>query len=391
MTPNKRTLLTIFLTILLVVSSFGTGYLIRDLFDPMAEQGEEFGVYWEMRKIIGRDFLGDMPSTQALAYAAIRGSLGELGDPYTVFIEPVVRDHEREFITGNYVGVGAHLYRSEESGDIILEPTPNNPAEKAGILWGDILTAVDGTIIPPDMDLTEIVEMIKGEKGTAVVLTVIHPDESNPADIEVIRDTILIPSVTWRILEEDEKIGYIQLTRFSGESADEMETAVIELQDAGVEKIIIDLRSNGGGLVDAAVSIADHFIDDGVLLYRQDRSQHERQYNADDKTIAPEIPLAILVDGNTASASEILAGALQDHERAVLIGTGKTFGKGSVQLVYDLSDGSSIHVTAAKWFTPNMNPINKVGLEPDILVEGVEDEGENGRDEVLERAIEYLR
>jgi carboxyl-terminal processing protease len=389
MTTQKRNLLTLFFIILLTVSAFGTGYLVSNIVNP-ASADDGLTVYREAMEIIDREFIGEIPSQQVMAYAAIRGSMGQLDDPYTVFIEPIARDHEREVMTGNFGGIGAYLSRPEEGGPIVLEPMRNNPAEKAGILSGDELVAVDGTPITDEMETSEVVELIKGEKGTAVILSVIHPDESEPTDVEIIRNEILIPSVAWRVLENEPTIGYIQLTRFSGESADEMKTAVIELQDAGVEKIIIDLRGNGGGLVDAAVAIADHFVSDGTILHRKDRSENERNYNAHAETIAPDIPLVILVDGNTASASEILAGALHDYERATLIGASKTFGKGSVQLVYDLSDGSSVHVTSAKWFTPDYNPIDKVGLDPDILVEITVDGAENGRDEVLERAIAYL-
>jgi carboxyl-terminal processing protease len=227
--------------------------------------------------------------------------------------------------------------------------------------------------------------------GTEVTLTVLHPGAAEPVEVIIERGDILLPSVAHSLLAEDETIGYIQLTRFSGESSNEVEKAILDLQTRGADKLILDLRTNGGGLLEAAVDVTDHFLDGGPIMYQQVKGEDERVYNATSETVAPDIPLVVLVDGGTASSAEIVAGALQDRDRALLVGSAPTFGKGSVQLVYDLSDGSSVHVTASRWFTPNRHKIDQLGLQPDVLVEITQEAIDNGRDEVLNRAIEILQ
>ena len=314
-----------------------------------------------------------------------------LGDPYTFFVEPIDREIERQSLQGTFGGIGATVTRPEEGGPIYLEPIPGNPAEAAGILSGDELLAVDGVEITPEFTVQEVVERVRGEKGTQVVLTVLHPDETEPVDITVERGDILIPSVSYRLLRENDKVGYIQLSRFSGESANEIETAVLDLQSQGATQLILDLRGNGGGLLDAAVAVADHFLTDGPILYQQSRGEDERVYEASRDTLAPDIPIMVLVDGGSASSSEILAGALQDRGRALLVGSSPTFGKGSVQLVYDLSDGSSVHVTSSRWYTPDHHQLDQQGLQPDILVTVTQEDIDNGRDAVLNQALVELQ
>lgn len=395
MNHRVRNILTMLLLFVLAGSAFIAGYFTNDFVElrrggtVVREQGE-FALFWEAWQLLEGNFIGDLPTTKEMTYSAIRGVVSSLNDPYTVFIEPIVRVQEREQLQGSFGGIGAYLSRPEDSGDVFLDPIPGNPAEKAGILSGDQLLAVDGVAITAEIAIAEIVEMVKGEKGTTVVLTVLHPDESEPVDIEIVRDDILIPSVTYRLLPEDNSIGYIQLTRFSGESSNEIEEAVQALLEQGAEKLILDLRNNGGGLLEAAVHVADHFLEAGPVLYQQIKGEDERVYETTDETLAPDTPLVVLVNGGTASASEILAGALRDRERATVIGQ-RTFGKGSVQLVFDLSDGSSVHVTSSRWFTPARHQIDQQGLEPDIQVEITQEAVDNGRDEILTRAIEFLQ
>ncbi len=394
MSDKARNGLTILLIIVLVVCAFTAGYFIKDVLSarnaPVYAQ-EDFDVYWEAWGKIEDSFLGDMPEGRERTYAAIRGSMATLDDPYTLFVEPVAREHEREQLQGRFGGIGAYVRRPEDGGAIILEPIPGNPAEDAGILSGDVLIAVDGVEVTAEMTVGEVADIVKGEKGTAVVLTVKHPGETEEVDIEIVRDDILIPSVVFRLMEEDPQIGYIRLSRFSGESGGEVADALEELLDQGATQFVLDLRQNRGGLLDAAIDVADHFLNGGPILLQQSKDEGERTFKASLRTLVPDAPLVILIDGGSASASEIVAGALQDRGRATLIGHEKSFGKGSVQLVFDLDDGSSVHVTSARWFTPERTQLDGEGLEPDIEVELTQEAIDNGRDEVLKRAMELLR
>lgn len=395
MSDRIRNSLTVFMLVILAVSAFAAGYIARDLVNgrngsSLAHAEQDMSLFYEAWGLIEENFLGRLPENQNVTYGAIRGSLATLEDPYTVFIEPAVREVERERLQGTFGGIGAYISRSEETSEVILEPIPGNPAEAAGILIGDVLLAVDGLPITPEMTVPAIIDMVKGEKGTPVILTVRHPGSTITDDITIVRDDILLPSVVYRLVEAT-SIGYIQLTRFSGESGNEVAGAIQDLQTQGATEFILDLRQNGGGLRDAAVDVVDHFISEGPILYLQSQDDDERVFNATSETLAPTEPLVVLIDGGTASASEIVAGALKDRGRAVLIGNSKTFGKGSVQLVFDLSDGSSVHVTSARWLTPNRHQIDESGLDPDILVEITQEDIDAGRDPVLERAIAYLQ
>jgi len=393
MSDKVRNILAVFLLIMLAVSAFTAGYFTNDFVElrfggTLVRDQQEFDIFWEAWNRIDSVYLGELPTPKQLTYGAIQGAIALLDDPYTVFVEPAARQQEIQSLQGTFGGIGAFLSRPEEGGEIVLEPMPGNPAEAAGIVSQDVLLAVDGVEITAVMTVSEVAELIKGEIGTAVTLTVRHPDATESVDIEIIRDRILDPSVSYRLLAQDETVGYIRLSRFSGESSKEVAEAISALVEQGAQKLVLDMRHNGGGLLDAAVAITDHFLMDGPVLYQQSQEEGERVYEATDETLLPDMPLIVLVDGGTASAAEIVAGALQDRERAILIGDRATFGKGSVQLVFDLSDGSSVHVTSARWFTPDRHQIDQEGLQPDIVVEITQEAIDNGRDMVLERAVE---
>lgn len=398
MSERARDIFSAVMVVFLALVAFAAGYLVNDFVELRrvgdSENGadtveSDFALFWEAWQYIEQSYIGDVPAPRQVVYGAIRGAVSALQDPYTLFIEPAVREEERDTLRGNFGGIGATLNRNE-AGEVVLTPIPGNPAEAAGIVDGDVLLAVDEVEITAEMTVEQIVERIRGEKGTTVKLRVRHPGATDPVDVTIERADILIPSVSSRILPDAPTIGYIQLTRFSGESSGEIAQAIDSLEAEGAEMLILDLRQNGGGLLDAAVQISDQFLTEGPILYQRSRQEEERVFTADGETTAGEMPLVILVDGGTASSSEIVAGALQDRDRAILIGT-RTFGKGSVQLVYDLSDGSSIHVTSARWFTPDRHQIDQQGLEPDIVVELTQEAIDNGRDDVLNRAVEYLQ
>jgi len=391
MGANKvKSAILVFLGILLFAGTFGTGFatatVLNRHLNPMAEETDAFQLFWEAWGLVERDFFGHLPDETQLTYGAIRGSLATLNDPYTIFVEPQPREMERDALRGHFGGIGAYVTQDEE-GRFLLDPIDEGqPAAVAGILTGDVLLAIDRQPVTPEMTVEDVVVTIRGPVGEEVTLTVLHPGETTPVDVTVMRAIIELPSAIWRILDQEPTIGYIQLTRFTERSSAEVETAIKELTATGADRLVLDLRHNGGGLLQSAIQVLGHFLDNDVVLNEQRAGQEERSIRASRGGIATETPLVVLVDGGTASASEIVAGALQDLERAPLVGQ-KTFGKGSVQLIYDLSDGSSLHVTSARWYTPSHQPLDGQGLEPTFVVA----HDESDQDRQLERAIEVLR
>jgi carboxyl-terminal processing protease len=390
-TITKKIFITSLVALVIFGSGAGTGYILRDFMvndQPTNEEADSFSIYWEAWHHVEEQFYGEIPEETQSTYGAIKGSLATLDDPYTIFIEPEPAAKEKAQLEGQFGGIGAYVQQDEE-GRIVLDPMPDQPAEQAGLQTGDILVAVNGTSLTPEMTIDEVVSMIRGEVGTEVVLTVERQDVAEPIDIVVERAVIETPSVYWRVLEQAPTIGYIQLTSFTERSNQELNQAFDELTAQGAEAYILDLRNNGGGLLDAAIDVTSQFLREGVVLREDRKNERERVYDVRGGGKALDQPLVVLVNGGTASASEIVAGSLQDYERATLIGE-KTFGKGSVQLIYELSDDSRLHVTVAKWFTPNDHAIDGTGLSPNIEVSFTEEDHNNGHDPQLERAISFL-
>lgn len=371
-----------------MVTGFGVHwYLTRD--NPVVEEAEQFNLFWEVWRLVRERYYGDIPAAPIPVYGAIRGALATLQDPYTIFVEPQPRALEKSDLQGRFGGIGALVTRGKE-GEVILQPMPGSPAERAGIQSGDQLIKVDDTFITTTMRTEEIVLLIRGEVGTQVRLALKRASLTEPLEVSVTRELIETPSVEWRILEQDETVGYLHIRVFTERTAEETRRALRDLLDKGARTFILDLRGNGGGVLDAAVEVASEFLGSGVVLFEERRDQLEKGYPVKSGGLVIQQPLVVLVDGGTASASEIVAAALQDHKRAVLIGE-KTFGKGSVQLVFDLSDASSVHITVARWLTPSRQRIDTQGLQPDIVVSVSDKERSAGHDPQLERAIAYLR
>lgn len=368
---------------ILVVLAFLGGYAAYPLLHAaptatLAQAGaeDELAQYWQVLDLLDRDFFGVKPDAQERSYGAIAGMVGAFGDPYTFFVEPQPRQLERDQLAGKFGGIGAALEQTEAGW--VLRPLPEQPAARAGIQDGDRLLQVDATPITPEMSSEEIIVLVRGEPGSQVALTVART-QADGADVELVitvtRAEIVTPSIEWRLLDDNPQsadVGYLRHTIFSERSADEMRQAIEELRAAGATRFIWDLRGNPGGLLNVAVEMADFWLDAGVILTEAKADGTRTQLMATPGQLAAASPLVIVVDGGSASASEIVAGALHDHGRATLVG-GKTFGKGSVQLIHELADKSSLHVTNAQWLTPAGQQISGQGLTPDIIVVEGED------------------
>jgi carboxyl-terminal processing protease len=375
------------LCLVVVTSAFAIGYTARAAHSPITGEDASFSVFWEAWRVIDQHFYGDTPGEAARTYGAIRGSLDVLEDPYTYFVEPQQRDREQEELRGSFGGIGAWVERTED-GRVLLTPMEGRPADRAGVRAGDELIAVDGAPITPDTPFADVLAMVRGQRGQIVRLTVHRSGADEPLTFEVEREEIITPSVAWEL--KTPETGYIQLSIFNERTSDELRDAVRDLRSQGASRYVIDLRNNGGGLLPTAIDVASQFLEDVVVMYERRSDGTEEAYRAEGRGILLEEPVVFLVNSATASASEIVAGAIQDHERGILIGT-ETLGKASVQLIFDLSDGSSVHVTNAHWFTPSRREIHSVGLTPDIVIEYTDQDREEERDPQLERAIRYLQ
>jgi carboxyl-terminal processing protease len=394
MTSNRTITIFVLATLItmLTVVAFGAGIGTTWWFmqgrTARAAEAAEFAPFWEAWRLVEDRFFGDLPDMQRVTWGAIRGAFATLDDPYTTFLEPQPTQRRNEDLSGRFGGIGAYVSQAED-GSIILDPMPDQPADQAGVETGDILIQVDDQEITPEMTVDEVVTLVRGRVGTVVRLTLRREGLAEPVVVAVTRREIPTPSLTWRMLEEAEGVGYIQITTFSGRTDSELEKALDELAQQGMESLILDLRGNGGGLLDSAIDVSSEFLGDGVVAYQVERGGREQAFRVKGGGKYLTEPLVLLVDGGTASASEIVAGALQDRGRAVLVGE-KTFGKGSVQSLHDLSDGSSVHITFAKWFTPNRRQIDGQGLEPNLNVPITETDRSEGLDPPLVRAIEVL-
>ncbi len=358
-------------------SSSGTLKEDRSAATATADTGTDMQLLWEVWRLLDRDFFGDKPNEDARRYGAVRGLVDSFGDPYTFFVEPQPRELEQDSLRGSFGGVGAYILRDEDG--FKLSPMPGQPAEKAGIREGDLLLLVDDTEITLEMSEDDVVALVRGPVDTEVVLVVrraVANDESDELTIAVNRAVIETPSIEYSLLEKSEleqsgataEVGYIRHLLFTERSPAEMEQAIDELVTAGATRFVLDLRGNPGGILDSATKTADIWLDGGLILVEERADGARQEYRALPGGAGVNFPLVVIVDGASASASEIVAGALQDNGRAQVVGE-QTFGKGSVQLIHPLTDDSSLHVTTAEWFTPDGRQISGQGLTPDQVIE----------------------
>lgn len=356
---------------------------------PGPADDESFSILWTVRDLLRSRFAGEQPAMQAQVYGAARGLAESYGDPYTRFIEPAPRAMERDELRGHFGGIGAYLSR-DDAGNLIVTVIRDRPAARAGVQDGDILLAVDDRVITASMKVEEVIALVRGDVGSGVTLKLRRPGQAEPYLVVVTRERIEIPSVEWRVLDAPQQIGYVRVSIFGERTASELQTGLDELAAAGITRLVLDLRGNGGGLVDAAVDVTSLFLRSGQVLREIKRGEQERFYPVKPmRSPAFDWELVLLVDGGTASASEIVAGALRDQQRAILIGE-KTYGKGSVQEVHELPDGSSLHITVARWLTPNRQQIDGSGLQPTIAVGLTQEDRDLGRDTQLARAQSWL-
>ena len=347
----------------------------------------KFALFWEAMDVLYRDFYGELPVADGATYGAIRGVLGQLDDPNTSFMSPQEADFFRTHLEGSFEGIGARVDWDQKANTVrIVEPFENQPAWIAGVKRDDLVIAVDGESVI-GTDLTSAIEKIRGPKGSTVVLTIVREGADKPLEIEVVRDRIEIPTISTKTVGEN--LAYIELNTFNENAGQLVRQAVTDALQNKPKGIILDLRGNPGGLLTQAVEVTSIFLTDKNVLIERFADGDEKIYKTEGKPVTTDVPLVVLVNEGSASASEIVAGALQDYGRGQLVGA-KTFGKGSVQLPQTLSDGSIMKVTVAHWFTPENRGIDGTGLDPDVVVELTDEQRTAGEDPQLDKAIELL-
>jgi carboxyl-terminal processing protease len=384
----------VFAGIITLLLGFNAGYLLGQ--SPLApfkvfptaplstETNEAFSPLWEVYDLVQTRYYDQPVDDDQLAEGAINGLLDSLEDPHTRYLSPQDEVAERMGFEGELTGIGVEVTIEDEFLTVV-SPIEGSPAYEAGLQPGDILREADGVDLT-GMDVSEAASLIRGPIGTTVTLLVERDGETFLVDIE--RAVIEIDSVRGEILEEN--IAYVRLSQFGTRTSDELEDILSELLAQDPAGLILDLRRNPGGALDSVVDVADEFLPESTVLIQQFADGIERDYNASDKGLAEEIPLVVLIDEGSASASEVLAGAIHDNERGTLIGK-TTFGKGTIQTWQELSNGGGVRITFARWLTPDENWVHEDGLEPDITVSLPEVENfDDFTDTQLQAAIDYL-
>ncbi len=404
---GARTIRKILLGILLFVSIFSSGFYFGTKYElkrdgenviisrvlPNDKQNVDFSLFWNVWDMLeSKYYAPENIDERELVYGAIQGMVSAIGDPYTVFLKPEQNRLVREDLNGSFEGVGIQIgFRGSQLA--VIAPLPNSPAEQAGIRAGDFIIGITDKSKGVDrgtsgISLSEAVQLIRGESGSVVTLTVLRENEEEPIAIDVRRQSIDVPTLSLEYVDDDETIAHVDLTRFGGETVSEWEKIVAELlKNPNLKGLILDVRNNPGGYLQAANDIASDFLEIGdVVVVEEDGGDQRIEYTVERLGRLRDLETVILVNEGSASASEILAGALRDNKGSILIGK-TTFGKGTIQEPQELDGYVGLHITIARWLTPKGTWVNEGGLKPDIEVEDISDTIE---DEQLLRAIEVL-
>lgn len=377
-----RAFLITFGVIMFISGIFALGYFARDLVD-----GEQsFSLLDEAHQIILENGFKEPPPAPALEYGMIHGMVSAYGDPHTMFIEPPQHELQSDSLEGKFGGIGVQL-GTDADGYHVIFPFPSSPASNAGIQEGDRLLFVDGVAITPQTPIDQVQSLIRGKVGKLVRLTIARPPDYTELEFRLRREEFPLPSVTWHLDAVEPRIGVVKVNLVAASTPEEIENAVEDLQSRGATHFVLDLRDNPGGLLTAGVDIARLFLEEGIIMQQQYRGEEVETYEVKEPGPLVNIPLTVLINHGSASAAEIAAGALQLHKRATLIGS-PSFGKDSIQLVFELQDHSSLRVTSAHWWIPGLEPpIASAGLQPDISVADSEDPN---TDMVMQAAIQSL-
>ena len=376
MSKAIKTIAIILLLGVVLTLSFGAGCNLATKTEPSLDQDLDTVV--EAWNIILQDYVDkDNIDTAAMSQAAIEGMLEALDDPHSSYLDPENYKLSLTSLEGKLEGIGAQV-AMKEGQLMIIAPIPDSPAARAGIRAGDIVLEVNGRPTS-EMSLAEAVLTVRGPAGTPVRLLILHQDETEPEEIEIVRAEIDLPSVHFEMRQD---IAYISLTYFSERTDEELSPVLQSIADQAATGIILDLRSNSGGLLQTVVDVASHFLREGIIVSMVDNQGKHTTLSVTSKEVITDLPLVVLVDSYSASGSEVLAGALQDYARATIAGT-RTFGKGSVNTLHQLKDGSGLYLTIARWLTPNGRLIEGEGLYPDYELDLI---GE----EAIQWAIDYL-
>ena len=370
----KVTLIALALIVSLALS-FGAGYTLAA--DTQPTQGLDVAI--QAWNFIFQDYVDrDKLDASILSQAAIKGMVEALDDPYTSFLDPEIYQLSLSNLEGKFEGIGAQV-TIKENQIMIIAPIADSPADKAGIRAGDIILEINDESTY-EMSLAETVLTIRGPKGTPVRLLVLHQDETQPEEIEIVRAEIEVLSVRFEMMDD---IAYINITHFSERTDEELSPVLQGIAQETVTGIILDLRSNPGGSLETVINVASHFLEEGAVVNIVDNQGKYTVRMVKHEEVVTNLPIVILVDSYSASGSEVLAGALQDYARATIAGT-KTYGKGSVNVLRQLKDGSGLYITTARWLTPNGRLIEGEGIAPDYELEL---EGEDA----IKWAIDYLK